>query len=183
MKKKIILLSSIFLTTGLVASALPFVANGDLFVKAATDDWEPHQIVLTAEDTSVESESLYTHYFKLHQDDATLSGYSIDSKPEECLIMADNITSAGGDHICSGEVNPASGTYASLTVTIPLTNIQSFTSVVFRGKFYRGYWSDVVNEIQFGSERYFGSELYVDISSQYREIFLDEIEINYTCAV
>ena len=183
MKKKKILLSSMFLTIGLVASVLPFVAKGDLFIKAGVDDWEPHQIVFTAEDSSIESESLYTHYFKLHQDDATLSGYSIDSKPNECLIMADSVTSAGGDHICSGEANPASGTYASLIVTIPLTNIQSFTSAVFRGKFYRNYWSDEVNEIQFGSERLFGKEFYVDVSHEYREIILDEIEINYTCAV
>ena len=154
MKKKIIILSSIFLTTGLVASVLPFLSKTDLFVKAESDDWDSHQIVFTAEDTSVESESLWTHYFKLHQDDATLSGYSIDSTPEECLIMADSETSAGGDHICYGEANPQSGAYASLAVTIPLTNIRSFTSVVLRGQFYRDYWLDGDNEIQYGSESY-----------------------------
>ena len=171
------------LTIGLVASVLPFAAKGNLFIKTGADDWESHRIVFTAEDTSVESESLYTHYFKLHQDDATLSGYSIDSKPNECLIMADSETSAGGDHICYGVVNPQSGTYASLTVTIPLTNIKSFTSAVFRGRFYRGYWDDEVKEIQFGSERMFSKEFYVDISHEYKVIILDEIEINYTCVV
>ena len=185
MQKKTIILSSMFLTIGLVASVLPFVAKGNLFVKAETDDWEPHQIVFTAEDSSVESESLYTHYFKLHQDNATLSGYSIDSKPNECLIMADSETSAGGDHICFGAVNPLSGTYASLVVTIPLTNIKSFTGAVFRGKFYSeyDYSSDPVTEIQIGSERMFSTEFYVDISHKYKIIILDEIEINYTCAV
>ena len=185
MKKKKILLSSIFLTMGLVASVLSLAAEGNLSIKAKADDWDSHQIVFTAEDTSVESESLYTHYFKLHQDDATLSGYSIDSKPNECLIMADNQTSAGGDHICYGEVNPQSGTYASLYLTIPLTNIKSFTSVVFRGHFYRSYWSDEVNEIWFGSESYstIWNEFKVQVNKTYKVIILDEIEINYTCAV
>ena len=185
MKKEKIILSSIFLTIGLVASALPFVAKGNLFVKAGADDWESHQIVLTAEDSSVESESLYTHYFKLHQDDATLSGYSIDSKPNECLIMADSETSAGGKHICSGVVNPQSGSYASLHLTIPLTSIKSFTSVVFRGQFFRGYWADEENEIWFGSESYstIWNEFTVQLTQTYKVIVLDEIEINYTCAV
>ena len=185
MKKKIIILSSIFLTTGLVASVLPFVANGNLFVKAETDDWEPHQIVFTVEDTSVEGEDLYTYYFKLHQDDATLSGYSIDSKPNECLIMADSETSVGGDHICYGVANPQSGTYACLYLTIPLTSIRSFTSVVFRGQFFRGYWYDEVKEIQFGSESYstIWNEFKVTLTKTYKVIILNEIEINYTCAV
>jgi len=184
MKKKIITLSSLFLTIGLVALVLPFAAKGNLLIKAEADDWESHQIVLTAEDSSVESESLYTHYFKLHQDDATLSGYSIDSKPNECLIMADSETSAGGDHICYGVVNPQSGTYASLYFTIPLTNIKSFTSVVFRGHFYRGYWADEECEIWFGSESYstIWNEFKVQINKTYKVIVLDEIEINYTCA-
>ena len=185
MKKKIIILSSIILTIGLVASVLPFVAKSDLFIKAEADDWDSHQIVFTAEDASVESESLWTHYFKLHQDDATLSGYSIDSTPEECLIMADSETSAGGDHICYGVANPQSGAYVSLVVTIPLTNIRSFSSAVFRGQFYRDYWLDGVNEIQYGSESFSTvfNELQVHISKTYKIIVLDEIEINYTCAV
>ena len=185
MKKKKILLSSIFLTTGLVASFLTFVTKGNSFINAGAEDWESHQIVFTAADTSVESESLYTHYFKLHQDDATLSGYPIDSKPNECLIMADSETSAGGDHICYGVVNPQSGTYASLYLTIPLTSIKSFTSVVFRGQFYRGYWDDEVDEIQFGSESYstIWNEFKVQLTKTYKVIILDEIEINYTCAV
>ena len=174
-----------FLTTGLVASVLPFLSKTNMFVKAESDDEDSHQIILTAEDTSVESESLCTHYFKLHQDDATLSGYSIDSKPNECLIMADSETSVGGNHICYGVVNPQSGTYASLYLTIPLTSIKSFTSVVFRGQFYRGYWDDEVNEIQFGSESYstIWNEFKVQINKAYKVIILDEIEINYTCAV
>ena len=185
MKKKIIILSSVFLTAGLAVLVLPFVAKGSLFIKAETDDWEPHQIVFTAEDSSVESESLYTHYFKLHQDDATLSGFSIDSKPNECLIMADSETSVGGDHICYGVVNPQSGTYAALYLTIPLTSIKSFTSVVFRGQFYRSYWDDEENEIQFGSESYstIWNEFKVQLTKTYKVIILDEIEINYTCAV
>ena len=185
MKKEKIILSSIFLTIGFVASVLPFETKGNLFIKAGANDWESHQIVFTAEDTSVESESLYTHYFKLHQDEATLSGYSIDSKPNECLIMADSETSAGGDHICYGVVNPQSGAYASLYLTIPLTSIKSFTSVVFRGRFYRGYWDDEVNEIQFGSESYstIWNEFKVQLTKTYKVIILDEIEINYTCAV
>ena len=185
MKKKIILLSTIFLTTVLAASLLPFVSKTNLFVKAEFDDEDSHQIVFTAEDSSVESEDLYTHYFKLHQDDATLSGYSIDSKPNECLIMADSETSAGGEHICYGVVNPQSGAYASLYLTIPLTSIKSFTSVVFRGEFYRGYWDDEVDEIQFGSESYSAifNEFEVRLTKTYKVIILDEIEINYTCAV
>ena len=185
MKREKIILASILLTIGLVASALPFVAQGNLFIKAGADNWEPHQIVFTAGDSSIESESLYTHYFKLHQDDATLSGYSIDSKPNECLIMADSETSAGGDHICYGVVNPESGSYASLRLTIPLTSIKSFTSVVFRGRFFRGYWDDEVNEIQFGSESYstIWNEFTVQLTKTYKVIVLDEIEINYNCAV
>ncbi|MDY6430975.1 MAG: hypothetical protein SPL00_04215 [Bacilli bacterium] len=185
MKKKNIILSSIFLSIGLVVSVFPFATKGNLFIKGEADDWRSHQIVFTAEDSSVESESLYTHYFKLHQDNATLSGYSIDSKPNECLIMADSETSAGGDHICYGVANPQSGTYACLYLTIPLTSIKSFTSVVFRGQFFRGYWDDEVNEIQFGSESYstIWNEFEVALTKTYKVIILDEIEINYTCAV
>ena len=185
MKKKIIILSITLLNIGLVASVIPFAAKGGLFINAEADDWESHQIVFTAEDSSVESESLYTHYFKLHQDDATLSGYSIDSKPNECLIMADSETSAGGDHICYGVVNPQSGAYASLYLTIPLTSINSFTTVVFRGHFYRGYWDDEVDEIWFGSESYstIWNEFKVHLFKTYKVIILDEIEINYTCAL
>ena len=177
------LLSSLFLTAGIITSTLVALGKSDLFVKVRSEDQEPHQIIFTAKDSSVESESLYTKYFKLHQDNATRSGYSIDSTPGECFIMGDgDSVTAGGESICSGEVNYQTGTYATLVVTIPLTNIQSFTSAVFRGKFYRGYWTDVVTEIQFGSERYFPSGFYVDISHEYREIILEEIEINYTCA-
>lgn len=185
MKKKVVLLPSLMLTAGIIISSIAFLPKSDLFIKAEADDWDSHQIVFTAEDTSVESESLYTHYFKLHQDDATLSGYSIDSTPEECLIMADSETSAGGDHICYGVANPQSGAYASLVVTIPLINIRSFTSVVLRGQFYRDYWLDGDNEIQYGSESFRAvfNELQVHISKTYKIIVLDEIEINYTCAL
>ena len=185
MKKKTIVLSSLFLTAGIVTSVLTFLGNSNLFLKVESEDIESHQIILTADDTSVESTSLWTHYFKLHQDDATLSGYSIDSKPNECLIMADSETSAGGDHICYGVVNPESGSYASLRLTIPLTSIKSFTSVVFRGRFFRGYWDDEVNEIQFGSESYstIWNEFKVQVTKTYKVIVLDEIEINYTCAL
>lgn len=58
MKKKNIILSSIFLSIGLVVSVLPFATKGNLFIKGEADDWRPHQIVFTAEDSSVESESL-----------------------------------------------------------------------------------------------------------------------------
>ena len=182
MKKKKMLLLSLLLTVGTIASSLVLLQNSNLFIKAQSEDQKPHQIILTAENSSLEKESLYTKYFKLHKDNATKSGYSIDSTPEECFVMADGDTGAAGDSICWGEANPASGTYASLVVTIPLKNLQSFTSVVLRGKFYRDYWSDEVNEIQFGSEKYLGNEFYVHISHQYREIILEEIEINYTCA-
>lgn len=99
--------------------------------------------------------------------------------------MADSETSAGGDHICYGVANPQSGTYACLYLTIPLTSIKSFTSVVFRGQFFRGYWDDEVNEIQFGSESYstIWNEFEVALTKTYKVIILDEIEINYTCAV
>jgi hypothetical protein len=185
MKKKTIILSALFLTAGTVTSVFTFLGNGNLFLKGESQDFESHQIVFTAEDSSVESTDLYTHYFKLHQDDATLSGYSIDSKPEECLIMADSETSAGGDHICYGVVDPQSGAYASLYLTIPLTSINSFTSVVFRGRFFRDYWDDEVNEIQFGSESYstIWNEFKVHLFKEYKVIVLDEIEINYTCAL
>ena len=184
MKKKAIILSSLILTTGIITSTLAFSKNDNLFVKAEFEDEVSHQIIFDAEDTSVEKESTYTKYFALHKDNATRSGYSIDSTPEECLIMADGDRDAGGDSICFGEANPLSGTYASLIVTIPLTNIESFTSAVFRGRFYSeyDYSSDPVTEIQFGSERFFTKEIYVHISNQYKIIILDEIEINYTCS-
>ena len=186
MKKKIIILSSIFLTTGLVASALPFVAKSNLIIiKGEADDWEPHQIVFTAEDTSVESEDDYTKFFKLHQDNATRSGYSIDSKSGECLIATDNNRDAGGDHICYGEVNPQSGASISFVVSIPLSSIRSFTSVVLRGSFYQSYWTDKIDKIEFGSECYsdISNNLEVHVAKPYKVFILDEIEINYTCAV
>ena len=183
MKKKVVILSSLMLTGGIIVSSIAFLPKSDLSVKAG--DTIDHQIILTAEDTTLESEPESTAYFSLHQDDATWYGYPIDSTPNECLIMADGNRGAGGDQICFGEANPQSGAYASLYVTIPLTNIESFTSVVFRGRFFRGYWDDEVNEIQFGSESYstIWHEFSVHLSHQYREIFLDEIEINYTCAL
>lgn len=183
MKKKTIILSALFLTAGTVTSVLTFLGNGNLFLKGESEDFESHQITFNADDTSVEKTSLWTHYFKLHKDDATRSGYSIDSTPEECMIMADSETGAGGDHICYGVVNPQSGAYASLIVTFPLTNLNSFTSIVLRGQFYRDYYSDLVTEIEFGSEKYIGEELQVHISNTYKVIVLDEIEINYTCAL
>ena len=183
MKKKLILLSSLLLTVGIVTSTL-ILRDNTLSVEAQNEEI-PHQIILGSGESSIEKEELYTHYFNLHKDDATLSGYSIDSKPDECLIMADSETSAGGDHICYGVVNPQSGAYASLHITIPLTSINSFTSVVFRGRFCRGYWDDEVNEIQFGSESYstIWNEFAVVLAKTYKVIVLDEIEINYTCAV
>ena len=184
MKKKVVILSSLMLTGGIIVSSIAFLPKSDLSVKAG--DTINHQIVLTAEDTTLESEPTYTAYFSLHQDDATLSGYSIDSKPNECLIMADVNRGASGDHICYGVINPqSSSSYASLYVTIPLTNIESFTSVVFRGRFYRDYYSDLVTEISFGSESYstIWHEFSVHLFKQYKVIFLDEIEINYTCAL
>ena len=182
MKKKVVILSSLMLTGGIIVSSIAFLPKSDLSVKAG--DTIDHQIILTAEDTSVESEPTYTAYFSLHQDDATWYGYPIDSTPNECLIMADGNRGAGGDHICFGEANPPSGAYASLYVTIPLTNIESFTSVVFRGRFYRDYYLDLDTEIYFGSESYstIWNEFQVQLSKQYKVIFLDEIEINYTCA-
>lgn len=183
MKKKTIILSSLFLTAGIVTSVLTFLGNGNLFLKVESEDIESHQITFTADDTSVESTSLWTHYFKLHKDNATRSGYSIDSTPEECLIMADSVTNAADGSICFGEVNPASETYASLIVTFPLTNLNSFTSIVLRGKFYRDYYSDLVTEIEYGSEKYFGEEIQVHISLTYKVIILEEIELNYTCAL
>ena len=185
MKKKTIVLSSLFLTAGIVTSVLTFLGNGNLFLKVESEDIESHKITFNASNTSVESTSQWTHYFKLHKEGATRSGYAIDSTPEECLIMADSETSAGGDHICYGVVNPQSGSYASLHLTIPLTNINSFTSVVFRGRFCRGYWDDEVNEIQFGSESYstIWNEFKVQLAMTYKVIVLDEIEINYTCVL
>jgi hypothetical protein len=154
-----------------------------LAIKVKSEDWESHQIIFTAEDASVEEkEEDYTKYFKLHQDNATRSGFSIDSTPEECLIMADGEISVGGESICWGKANSQVGSYVFLVVTIPLTNIKSFTSAVFRGKFYSDY-SNYVTEIQFGSERMFADEFYVKISHEYKEILLNEIEINYTCAL
>ena len=179
MKKKVVLLSNLMLTVGIIVSSIAFLPKSDLSVKAG--DTINHQIILTAEDTTLGDEPTYTAYFSLHQDEATWHGYPIDSTPNECLIMADGDRGAGGEHICFGVVNPQSGTYASLVVTIPLTNIESFTSVVLRGSFYRDYYSDLVTELEFGSERFFIDEFYVDISHQYKVIFLDEIEINYTC--
>lgn len=183
MKKKTIILSSLFLTAGIVTSVLTFLGNGNLFLKVESEDIESHQITFTTDDTSVEKTDTWTHYFKLHKDDATRSGYSIDSTPEECLIMADSVTSAGDGSICFGEVNPISGNYAALIVTFPLTNLNSFTNIVLRGKFYRDYYSDLVTEIQFGSEKYIGEELQIHISQTYKVIILEEIEINYTCAL
>ena len=183
MKKKVVLLSSLMLTGGIIVSSIAFLPKSDLSVKAG--DTISHQIVLTAEDTTYEKEETYTAYFSLHQDDATWHGWPIDSKPNECLIMADGNRGAGGDQICFGEANPISEAYASLYVTIPLTNIESFTSVVFRGRFYRDYYSDLVTEISFGSESYSAiwHEFSVHLFKQYKVIFLDEIEINYTCAL
>ena len=152
MKKKVVLLPSLMLTAGIIISSIAFLPKNDLSVKAG--DTINHQIILTAESTTLESESTYTAYFSLHKDDATWHGYPIDSTPSECLIMADGNRGAGGGQICFGEANPQSGTYASLIVTIPLTNIDSFTSVVFRGRFYHEYYSDLVTEIEFGSERF-----------------------------
>lgn len=182
MKKKTIVLSSLFLTAGIVTSVLTFLGNGNLFLKVESEDIESHKITFTTGDTSVESTSTWTHYFKLHKDGATRSGYAIDSTPEECLIMADSETSAGDGSICFGEVNPISGNYAALIVTFPLKNLNSFTSIVLRGKFYRDY-SDLVTEIQFGSEKYIGEGLQIHISQTYKVIILEEIEINYTCAL
>ena len=183
MKKKTIVLSSLFLTAGIVTSVLTFLGNGNLFLKVESEDIEPHQITFTAADTSVEKTSTWTHYFKLHKDNATRSGFSIDSTPEECMIMADGNTSAADGSICFGEANPASEAYASLIVTFPLTNLNSFTSIVLRGKFYREYYSDLVTEIEYGSDKYIGEELQVHISLTYKVIILEEIELNYTCAL
>lgn len=183
MKKKIILASSFILSVAIMVTAIACLKGSNLSVNAQFGESESHQIIFRAEDASLESESTWTNYFKLHKDNATLSGYSIDSTPNECLIMADSIVTTGGDWICTGEANPASGTYASLVVTIPLTNIESFSGAVLRGKFYRDYWSDLVTEIHFGSERFFTKEFYVHLSHEYREIFLEEIELNYTCAI
>lgn len=178
MKKKVVLLSNLMLTVGIIVSSIAFLPKSDLSVKAGNTI--NHQITLTAADTTLGDEPTYTAYFSLHQDEATWNGYPIDSTPNECLIMADGDRGAGGDHICFGVADSQSGAYASLVVTIPLTNIESFTSVVFRGRFYPGY-SDYVTEIYFGSEYYRFGEFYAHISKQYKEIFLDEIEINYTC--
>ena len=179
MKKKTIILSALFLTAGIVTSVLTFLGNGNLFLKVESEDIEPHQITFTAADKT----SLYTHYFKLHKDNATRSGFSIDSTPEECMIMADSVTNAADGSICFGEANPSSGAYASLLVTFPLTNLNSFTSIVLRGKFYREYYSDLVTEIEYGSDKYIGEELQVHISLTYKVIILEEIELNYTCAL
>ena len=183
MKKKKIILSSIYLTIGLVASVLPFASKTNLFVKAESDE-DSHQIVFTAENTSVEKEDTYTKFFTLHKDDATLSGYSIDSTPGECHIAADGDRNAGGDHICYAEVNPQSGSSISFVLSIPLSGIKSFTSVVLRGSFYQSFWADKVDVIEFGSECYsdISNKLEVHVAKPYKVFFLDEIEINYTCA-
>ncbi len=179
MKKKVVLLSNLMLTVGIIVSSIAFLPKSDLSVKAGNTI--NHQVTLRAEDTTLGDEPTNTAYFSLHKDDATWHGYPIDSTPNECLIMADGNRGAAGGQICFGEANPQSGTYASLIVTIPLTNIESFTSVVFRGSFYRDYYSDLVTELEFGSERFFTDEFYVHLSHQYKVIFLDQIEINYTC--
>lgn len=172
-----------FLTIGLVASVLPFLNKTYLFVRAEYDDGS-HQIVFTAEDTSLENEDTFTKFFRLHQDNATRSGYSIDSTPGECLIAADGNRDVGGDHICYAEVNPQSGSSISFVVSIPLSGIKSFSSVVLRGSFYQSFWADEVNELQFGSESYsdISNKLEVHVAKPYKVFFLDEIEINYTCA-
>lgn len=181
MKKKIIIISSFVLAAGIAFSSLAFLGNDKLLARADTEEVS-HQISFHAEDTHIESEDTYTKYFKLHKDNATRSGYSIDSTPGECFIMADGDRGAAGSSICFGEANPAVGTYVTLIITIPLTNIKSFTNVVLRGQFYRGYWTDMVGELSFGSERLFGSEIFLRIQTEFREITLNEIEINYTCA-
>ena len=127
MKKKTFLASSLFLTTAVTGLVLAFLRNDNLFINALSEESEPHQIILTHEDTTEEKESTYTKYFKLHQDNATMSGFSFDSTSEECLIMADGDRGVGGSWICFGEVNPLSGTCVSLIVTFSLTNIKSFT--------------------------------------------------------
>ena len=182
MKKKMIILSGITLATAVTLSSLTFLEKDKLFAFATSNDPVNHQIVFHREDTHTESGDDYTSYFALHKDNATRSGYSIDSTPGECLIMADGDRGSSGSQICFGEANPGSGTYVVLYITIPLTNIQSFTNVVLRGNFYRGYWTDLETELTFGSERYFVDEIFLRIESTYREIRLDEIEINYTCA-
>ena len=183
MKKKVVLLSSLILAAGIITSSIAFLGKGNSLVKVESTNSVGHQIVLTAENTSIESEPTNTAYFSLHKDNATRSGCSIDSTPGECLIAADGDRGAAGDSICFGVVNPDSGTYVSLMVSIPLTNIESFKSVVFRGSFYRGYWSDKVTEIQFGNESFSSDKFSVHISKQYQVFELDQIEINYTCAL
>lgn len=183
MKKKIIITSSLFLATALIGSVLTFLGKGSLFIDVLSKDSESHQIILNNEDTTEEKENTYTKYFKLHQDNATMSGFSFDSTPDECLIMADGDRGVGGSWICFGEANPSSGTYASLIVTFSLTNIESFTDVVFRGKFYEDFSFDYETEIRFGSEKFIANEFQAHISHTYKKIYLSEIEINYTCAV
>lgn len=183
MKKKAVLLSSLILAAGIITSSIAFLGKGNSFVKVESTNSVGHQIVLTAANTSIESEPYNTAYFTLHKDNATRSGDSFDSTPNECLIMADGDKGATGDWICFGEANSLSGTYASLVVTFSLRNIESFTNVVFRGKFYRDFSYDYETEIQFGNEKYIGDEFQAHINNTYRKIFLSEIEINYTCAL
>ena len=184
MKKKTVLLSSLFLTAGIATSVIAFLGKGNSFVKAESEDWEDYQITFTKEDSSFESSSTYTTYFKLHQDCATRSGYPIDSTPEKCFIMADDYTGVDNYTICYARANPANSTNVSLVVTIPLKNIRSFTNAIFRGKFYPSIGLDYVSEIEFGSESFWTDKLEVDVSDKYKfkEIILEEIEINYTCA-
>ena len=183
MKKKTFLASSLFLTTAVTGLVLAFLRNDNLFINALSEESEPHQIILTRADTTEEKESTHTKYFKLHQDNATMSGFSFDSTSEECLIMADGDRGVGGSWICFGEANSLSGTCASLIVTFSLTNIKSFTDVVFRGEFYPDFSLDYENEIRFGSEKFIANEFQAHISNTYKKIYLSEIEINYTCAI
>lgn len=182
-KKKAILLTSIAMTIAFVSLSLVAVGQQKYLVNAEFDETVSHQIILRGEDTHIESEDDYTKFFALHKDNATRSGYPIDSKPGGCLAMADGNRGAGGSQICFAEANPAVGTFAVLYISIPLTNIKSFSSVVLRGNFYRGYWTDLETELSFGSEKFFGDEIFLRIESTYREITLNEIEINYTCAI
>lgn len=183
MKKKVVLLSSLILAAGIITSSIAFLGKGNSLIKVESTNSVDHQIVLTAANTSIESEPTYTAYFTLHKDNATRSGYSFDSTPEESLIMADGDRGAAGDWICFGEANSLSGTYASLIVTFSLKNIESFTSVVFRGQFYSDFSYEYESEIQFGSEKYIGDEFQAHIGNKYRKIYLSEIEINYTCVI
>ena len=183
MKKKLIITSSLVMITSAVGSLLAFGNKSNLFVSAQSEEPEEHQILLGAGDVSEEKESYATKYFTLHQDDATRSHYPFDSTPEECLIMADGDRGVGGDWICFGEANPQSGATVGLIVTFSLTNIESFTSVVLRGKFYRDFTFEYDSELQYGNEKFIGNEFQVYVSTTYKKIYLSEIEINYTCAI